>query len=166
MHVTDEQRREFFHLGYIILKGVVPDELVEKAQNRIKNAEKGENLMGADEITDLVNKSYVTPILNEMMGAFDPPSLCQVGIIKKSEPQGHYHGYGYKDIDVPYYGYGLHAEGLFSLGAPQEVMQGTEDEVYRQMIARGPKGDIGRSADVIGSNMVPLPLQRVLGNTT
>ena len=81
MYVTDEQRQEFFHRGYIILKGVVPDKLVEKAQSRIKNAEKGENLMAANEITDLVNKSYVTPILNEMMGEFDPPSLCQVGIL-------------------------------------------------------------------------------------
>ncbi|MEE2913326.1 MAG: hypothetical protein VX745_01505 [Pseudomonadota bacterium] len=156
MYVTDEQRQEFFHRGYIILKGVVPDKLVEKAQSRIKNAEKGENLMAANEITDLVNKSYVTPILNEMMGEFDPPSLCQVGIIKKSQASSHFHAYGYKDHEVPYYSYGLHAEGLFSLGAPQEEMQGTEEEVYRQMIARGPKGDIGRSADVIGSNMVPL----------
>ncbi|MDA0788858.1 MAG: hypothetical protein O2780_05285 [Proteobacteria bacterium] len=156
MHVTDEQKREFFHRGYLILKGVVPDELVDKAQRRIKSAEKGENLMGAREITDLVNRSLVTPILNEMMGEFDPPSLAQVGIIKKSEPQGHFHGTGYRDHDVPYYGYGLHAEGLFSLGAPQQELQGSVEEVYRQMIARGPKGDIGRSADVIGSNMVPL----------
>ena len=156
MRVTDDQKREFFHKGYLILKGAVPIELVERARARIKSASKGESLAGAAEMTDLVNKSGITPFLNQMMGDFDAPSLAQVGVIKKAQPGDHFHGYGYRDRDVPYYGYGLHAEGLFSLMPPQEPMQGTPDDVYLKMIATGPKGDLGRSADVIGSNLVPL----------
>ena len=156
MHVTDDQRREFFHQGYLIFKNVVPMELVERARARIKNAQRGESLAGAEEMTDLVNRSGLTPILHEMMGQFDPPSLAQVGVIKKSQPGDHFHSYGYRDRDIPYFGYGLHAEGLFSAMAPQQPLEGSPDEVYRKMIATGPKGDIGRSADVIGTNFVPL----------
>ena len=35
-------------------------------------------------------------------------------------------------------------------------MKGSPAEIYHHMIASGPKGDIGRSADVIGTNTDPL----------
>ncbi|MDA0791097.1 MAG: hypothetical protein O2780_16765 [Proteobacteria bacterium] len=154
--LTDEQKRQLFHDGYIVLKGVVSDDLVEAGQARIKKAQKGENLSGATELTDLVNASGVTPILNEVMGQFDPPSRVQVGVIKQSGPKDFYSPLGYRERDLPYFGHGMHAEGLFTVGPPQQPAEGTPDEIYKRLIASGPRGDLGRSADVIGSNTDPL----------
>ena len=71
--MTLEQKRNLYRDGYIILKNVVADELVEAARARIKRAEKGENLGRDETMTDLVNASSITPILHEAMGQFDPP---------------------------------------------------------------------------------------------
>ena len=70
--LSEEQKTEFFHQGYLVLKDVVPIKLVEEARARIKRAKKGESLAAAEELADLVNLSDVTPILNEAMGEFDP----------------------------------------------------------------------------------------------
>lgn len=154
--MTPDQKRQLFHDGYIVLKGVVAPDLVARAQARIKGAKKGENLGSAAEITDLVNASAVTPILNEVMGQFDPPSHCQVGVIKPGGPQDYFSPLGYRERDLPYFGHGMHAEGLFTVSPPQSPISGGREEVYGKLIAGGPKGDIGRCADVIGSNTDPL----------
>ncbi len=156
MHLTSEQKRQLFHDGYIILKGVVPQYLVDAARARIKSASRGENLTTASEMTDLVNKSSITPILHEAMGQFDPPSRAQVGMIKQTPPKDQFTALGYREKDLPYFGHGLHAEGLFAGVSPQQPMTGTPEEIYQHMISSGPKGDIGRCADVIGINSDPL----------
>ena len=81
--LTDEQKREFYRDGFLILKKVIPEELAEVALDQIKQAKKGENLGGKKEMTDLVNASPLTPILHEAMGYFDPPIYCQVDILRK-----------------------------------------------------------------------------------
>ncbi len=154
--ITNEHRRTLFHDGYVVLKNVVSQSLVDSARARIKSAKKGESLAEAVALTDLVNRSSVTPILHEVMGQFDPPSHCHVGVTKQSLPRDFYTPLGYKEKDLPYFGHGMHAEGLFTVAPPQERIEGTPDEIYSRMIASGPRGDIGRSADVIGSNTDPL----------
>ncbi len=154
--LSHTQKLQLFHDGYIVIKGAVSQELVAAARARIKAAKKGESLASAEALTDLVNASSVTPILNDVMGSFDPPSLCQVGVTKQSPPRDFYTPLGYRERDLPYYGHGLHAEGLFTGASPQTPADGTPEEIYRQIIASGPRGDIGRSADVIGINTDPL----------
>ncbi|MEM7080060.1 MAG: hypothetical protein AAF513_15670 [Pseudomonadota bacterium] len=154
--LSDAQKVQLFHDGYLVIKGAVSQQLVDAARERIKRARKGESLAAASALTDLVNASSVTPLLHDVMGNFDPPSHCHVGVTKRREPGDFYTPLGYKDKDLPYFGHGMHAEGLFTVAAPQERMTGTPEEIYRRMIATGPRGDIGRSADVIGSNTDPL----------
>ncbi len=166
--LTIEQKSQLFHDGYIVLEGAVSDDLIEAAQARIEAAEKrptdtspvfsprDESLSKAAELSDLVNKSTVTPILTEVMGTFDPPSLVHVGVNPISEPHDDFTAVGYREKDLPYFGYRLHAEGLCTMRTPQQLIEGTPEEIYRKMIATGPKGDIGRSADVIGINTGPL----------
>ena len=150
--LTLEEKRTLYRDGYIILRNAVSVELVEAARRRIRAAKKGENLGGEKEMTDLVNASSITPILNEAMGTFDPPIVCQVGVVKAREPGEHFNNLGYRDKDMPYYGAETHADGNITIAAPQEVQSGTPDEIYRRYFAAGPKGDLGRSADVIGHN--------------
>jgi hypothetical protein len=57
---------------------------------------------------------------------------------------------------MPYYGAESHVDGSLTIAMPQEVQQGSPEEIYKRYIASGPKGDLGRSPDVIGHNMVPL----------
>jgi len=154
--LTLEQKHSLYHDGYIILRNAVSPELVEAARHRIRAAKKGENLGPDKAMTDLVNASSITPILHEAMGQFDPPSFCQVGVRKASKPGDHFNSLGYRDKDMPYYGAETHMDGAITMAAPQEVQQGTPEEIYSRYFASGPKGDLGRSADVMGHNMVPL----------
>lgn len=96
-------------------------------------------------MTDLVNASSITPILNEVMGEFDPPSTCQVGILKRTAPGDHFNNLGYRDRDMPHYGATIHMDGNITVAAPQEVQDGDPNEIYLRHFASGPKGDIGRS---------------------
>ncbi len=151
-----EEKKSLYLDGYIIVKQAVQPELVEAALQRIKRAERGENLGGTPEMTDLVNASMVTPILNEAMGQFDPPAACQVAVLPPSKPGDYFNNLGYKDRDMPYHGVQSHMDGLCTISAPQVVQEGTDEEIYYRYIASGPKGDLGRSADVMGHNFVPL----------
>lgn len=80
------------------------------------------------------------------MGQFDAPTRVQAGVTRQSPPGDQFTALGYQEKDLPYFGYGLHAEGLFSGKSPQEPTKGSPAEIYHHMIASGPKGDIGRSA--------------------
>lgn len=154
--MTLAQKRTLYRDGYVALKNVVSEELLKAARARIRQAKKGENL-GRDEVmTNLVNASSITPILTEAMGVFDPPTACQVGVIKPAKPSERFNNLGYRDKDMPYYGAQTHMDGSITIAAPQEVQQGTPEEIYRRYFAGGPKGDLGRSPDVIGHNMVPM----------
>ena len=153
---TLDQKRDFYRDGYMILKNVVPQDMVDAARSRIESRKEGENLAKAQEMTDLVNATAVTPILNEAMGRFDPPIAAQVGVTPVSKPDEHFNSLGYRDQDMPYYGAQTHVDGNITIRAPQEVQQGTPEEIYLRYFANGPKGDLGRSPEVIGHNMVPM----------
>ena len=154
--LTLEQKRMLYRDGYVVVRKAVSDELVQAARQRIKNAKKGENLGREKAMTDLVNASTITPILNEAMGQFDPPVACQVGVLKPTKPGDHFNNLGYRDADMPYYGASIHMDGSITIAAPQEVQQGTPEEIYHRHFASGPKGDLGRSPEVMGHNMVPM----------
>ncbi len=154
--LTDAQKQSLFHDGYIILKGVIPWPLIAAARARIEAAGEGERLGTQAAFTDLVNASPVTPILTEAMGQFDPPSDAHVGITPVTSPNERFSALGYRGKDLPYFESELHNEGLCYLPIPQEPVTGSPEEIYRMMIARGPKGDLGRCADVIGLNRSPL----------
>lgn len=154
--LTLDQKRTLYREGYVVLRGAVSPELVAAARARIASAAKGENLMGDRALTDLVNASSITPILTEAMGRFDPPTACQVGVLKCRDPGDAFTAMGYRDKDVPYFGAGLHMDGSITIAPPQTPLEGSPEEVYRQYFASGPKGDLGRSAQVMGHNMTPM----------
>jgi ectoine hydroxylase-related dioxygenase (phytanoyl-CoA dioxygenase family) len=154
--LSDDEKRALYRDGYIIVKKAVSDDLVDAALKRIKAAKKGESLSGTEEMTNLVNESTVTPILNDAMGQFDPPIACQVGVRKRSDPGEHFNNLGYREKDQPYFAAESHMDGLCTIAVPQDVQEGTEDEIYHHYVASGPKGDLGRSPEVLGHNMVPL----------
>ena len=79
----------------MILKNVVPQAMVDAAHARIESRREGENLAKAREMTDLVNSTAVTPILNDAMGRFDPLIASQVAVIPKSKPGGRFNNVGY-----------------------------------------------------------------------
>ena len=154
--LTLAQKRDLHRDGYVVLKSAVSEELVDAALQRIRDAKKGENLRSEKAMTDLVNASSITPILNEAMGEFDPPIACQIGVRKVTKPGEHFTSIGYREKDMPYYAASTHVDGLLTINVPQERQEGTPEEIYRRYIASGPKGDLGRSPEVLGHNMVPL----------
>ncbi|MDP6265096.1 MAG: hypothetical protein QGG98_07610 [Pseudomonadales bacterium] len=151
--MTLEQKRSLYRDGLVILKQAVPDDMIEAALRCIHDAKKGEYVGPRREITDLVNASSITPILNEAMGQFDPPTNCQVAITKISKPGDNFVPLGYRDRDVPYFGASIHMDGSITIASPQEVQDGTPEEIYLRHIASGPRGDLGRSPEVTGHNM-------------
>ncbi len=154
--LTDDEKRLLYRDGFFVIRNAVSEDLVEAALAKIKSAKKGEYIGPDPAMTDLVNASSITPILNEVMGEFDPPSTCQVGILKRTDPGDHFNNLGYRDRDMPHYGATIHMDGSITIAAPQEVQEGTPQEIYLRHFASGPKGDIGRSPEVMGHNMVPL----------
>ena len=154
--LTLEEKRSLYQDGYIVVKNAVSEDLVEQALKLIKGAKRGQNLGRDEAMLNLVNASDITPVLHDAMGYFDPPMACQVGVIKPTQPSGRFTNLGYIDKDVPYYGAGVHMDGNITIAAPQEVQQGTPEEIYLRHFASGPKGDLGRSPEVMGHNMVPL----------
>ncbi len=154
--LTLEEKRAFHRDGYFIVRGAVSPDLVEAARRRIKAAQKGESLMNDAALTDLVNASSIAPILHEVMGKFDPPTACQVGILKRREPGQHFNSLGYRDCDMPYFGAEMHQDGNITINSPQAVQEGAPDEIYRRHFASGPSGDLGQSAEVMGHNSTPM----------
>ncbi|HJN50225.1 MAG: hypothetical protein QGI68_10845 [Pseudomonadales bacterium] len=154
--LTLEQKRSFYRDGCLILRNAVSEDLVEAALARIHSAKKGEHIGRDEAMTDLVNASTITPILTEAMGTFDPPVVCQVGVRGVSKPGDYFSSLGYREKDMPYYGAETHMDGLCTMAAPQEAQEGTPEEIYKRYFASGAKGDLGRSADVIGRNLMPL----------
>ena len=154
--LTETEKRTLYKDGYVVVKQAVSPDLVEAALARIKSAGKGDNLWQDKIMTDLVNASDITPILHDAMGQFDPPTHCQIGINNVRKPGEPFNNLGYREKDQPYFSSESHIDGSMTIGVPQEVQQGTPDEIYKRYIASGPKGDLGRSADVVGHNMVPM----------
>jgi len=155
-HLSPDQKQFLYDQGFIVIKKAVSIDLVDAALARIKSAKKGENLSTEKSMTDLVNASSITSVLNEVMGPFDPPQAAQIGILKKRPPGNHYNNLGYKDKDMPYYGTELHMDGNITIAQPQEIQQGSEEKIYNRWIRSGPKGDLGRTAEVMGHNYTPL----------
>ena len=151
-----QQKRDLYRDGYAVLRGAVSEDLVAAALDRIRRAQKGENLGGDKAMTDLLNASSVAPALRDAMGEFDAPAACQVGVIKRSPVGDHFNNLGYRDKDMPYYGAQTHMDGAITITMPQGVQRGTPEEIYHRYFASGPRGDLGRSPDVMGDNMVPL----------
>ena len=113
--LSNGEKRALYRDGFIVVRGAAEQNLIDKALARIKSAAKGEDLGPTPEMTDLVNASDVTSILNEAMGEFDPPSRCQIGALKKTEPGDFFNSLGYRHRDQPYYGAQVHMDGLLPI---------------------------------------------------
>ena len=104
MQLTDDEKRDFYRDGFVVLKDVIPQDLVARAQARYKSAQSGEDLTHADEFTDLINRSPLAPIMREAMGEFDPPSGTRhIVRVHGQKPAEHFAALGYRDKDLPYY---------------------------------------------------------------
>ena len=154
--LTFDEKQSLYRDGYVVVRGAVPPELVAAALQRIERATKGDGLANDGALTDLVNRSCITPILREVMGDFDPVTACQPGIHQRRDPGDFFMPTGYRDRELPYYGAEVHMDGAITIAPPQTPLEGTPDEVYRTYFASGPKGDLGRSAEVMGHNMTPM----------
>ncbi len=151
--MTLEQKRQFYRDGFIVLKNVVGNEMLDAAKRCIKEAKQGEYVGARKEMTDLLNASGLTPIILDAMGPFDPAVNCQVAVNPVRQPGDGFTPLGYRDRDIPYFGAGIHMDGNITMAAAQEPQEGTPEEIYLRHFATGRKGDLGRSADVVGHNM-------------
>ena len=166
----------------IIIKGAIGKSLTTAAKDAIKGAAASAkearsggqpaqpvNLGTSDEMLSLVNRSKVTPILNDLIGDFDAPASCQVGVLPPREAGDQYTPVGWRDADVPCkcsrslsasssssrslrcgscpdYGANTHMDGICTIfsGIPQdpkEVEGLTHDEKYRHYVNAGNPDD-------------------------
>ena len=79
-----------------------------------------------------------------------------MGFTRFAQPGNHFNNLGYVEKDQPYYSAESHMDGLCTIRVPQEVQEGSPEEIYQRYIASGPQGQHRRSPDVMGHNMVPL----------
>ena len=154
--LNQNQKQTLYRDGYVVLKSAVSQQLVHAALDVIEKQQQGTNLVIESTLTDLINKSSITPILHDAMGPFDPPRACQPAFVRPRKPGDHFNNLGYRDKDMPYFGAETHVDGSCTIVVPQEVQNDSPKAIYRRYIASGPKGDLGRSPNVMGHNMVPL----------
>tara|TARA_B100001123_G_scaffold188787_1_gene215613 strand:+ start:4551 stop:5687 length:1137 start_codon:yes stop_codon:yes gene_type:complete len=160
--LTDAQKRTLYRDGFVVLKGVVPKEMTHRAR-RLANITAGKILngtmeaperrnrfMGAEtEITDLINKTAMSKILQSTMGPFDPPTHGFSPVLYPVESSDDICIHGVADRDVPWHGCYLHLDGQWTGPIPQRP-----DEVDDWHVPGTPHfGD--RSAKVIGTNGTP-----------
>ncbi len=175
-----EQKQELYREGYLILKGAVSRELTSAARTAIEEAERNPEPVRADDpnfrntqslgqnrkildlrdaalMTDLVNKSTLTPVMTECMGPFDPVTHARMAIAPiQREPGKGYNALGYLEKDQPYFGAQMHLDGLCGFPIVEEPLQGTVDEIYQYRISSLPCGNLGRTAELTGTNYDPL----------
>mgnify|MGYP006160428797 CR=1 FL=1 len=155
--LTDDEKRAFYQDGFVVLRDIVPQELVVTAQERYQAAKAGDDLTHATQFTDLINLSPLTPIMRDAMGEFDPPSGARHLVRASGEKPGdHFNALGYLDKDLPYYGANLHMDGQAVFKTPQQPAAGSPEEIYERYISTGRKGDVGRCAESTGINFSPL----------
>mmetsp|Transcript_8485 Transcript_8485/g.22225 ORF Transcript_8485/g.22225 Transcript_8485/m.22225 type:complete len:404 (-) Transcript_8485:329-1540(-) len=167
--LTDDEKRFLYHNGCVVVRGAVDPELVERVREATRHFESdpdsfpekyGTPFMHASApVLDVLNKSSLAPILREVMGDFDLPTAGQYMPTRVTTERDldSYTILGYKNGDMPYRGSSLHIDAvtiISSLG--HEVQEGSEEDIYERWLASGPKGDIGRCAEVVGHNNVPL----------
>jgi hypothetical protein len=166
------QKLKLYTDGFVVLKGVVPKEMCAKARRRIfeptdEERERGVgNLGSAPEITDLINKSRFTDVIQDTIGEFDPPQSTQVGVtgVAASTNVSGDKGFnlvGYREEGFPYYNATIHMDGLTTCAQlhtdDDGVAVGTPEEVYLNYIngpwsKHGVNGRIGRHAENYGGN--------------
>ena len=167
--LTDDQKRFLYHHGCIPLRGIVPDQMIRKVREAtaLFETDLGDFMMRygtqylhrIPAVLDLLNRSALTPILREVMGEFDPPVCAQYSPTPLTDPtrMNDYTILGYRNRELPYRGSSLHVDSVaVSNALLQKVQSGSEQEIYERWRASGPKGDVGRSAEMIGHNQIPL----------
>ena len=109
--LSDAQKMQLYHDGFLIIKGALPREMTGAAKAAIKEtaalAKRGEQPpvpLGANEaMTGLVNQSILTPLLTEAMGTFTPPHFAQVGVLPIQRGGAEeFSNTGYRRCDMPY----------------------------------------------------------------
>lgn len=153
-----EEKQSLHRDGYVILKNVIPHKILSGAIDALKTHDHDfDKRLGYDQrMTDLINRSHLKSILDEVIGPFDPPTSCHVAVKEQTDPSSKINNIGYRDEDTPYFGSFLHMDGLCSINVPQNTQTGSYKQIYEKYIRSGPKGDLGHSAEVIGHNLVPL----------
>lgn len=156
-HLSDEEKRQFYQEGFFVLKDIIPQPLVQAAQQRYRAATRGDDLTHEPEFCDLVNLSPLTPIMRELMGEFDPVTGTRHIVRPAGQRAGDgFTAAGYREKDLPYYGADLHIDGQAVFPTPQEPVEGTPEEIYARYISGGRKGAIGKCPENIGVNYAPL----------
>ena len=180
--LSAEQKRSLLRDGYVHIKQCIPKELTSAARAAIEEAERdpqvsdgsvrptGSKMMDAVRqigtkhvATDIVNRSPLASILTDLMGKFEEPQACQIAYTpvntKAVEELKGFGVSGYENKDMPYHGAWLHHDGLCGIvPAVTEPVRGTKEEVYEFLMEHATLNgaDTGRSAETIGSNVVPL----------
>ena len=103
--LSDDEKRDFYRDGFVVLRDIIPKELIVTAQGRYREGENGLDMMHATEFTDLINKSPLTSILRDAMGEFDPPTAARHIVRPPSQKPGdHFEALGsvsYTQLPLP-----------------------------------------------------------------
>eukprot|EP01043_Picozoa_sp_COSAG02_P014174 COSAG02_NODE_579_length_20073_cov_2118.572745_14_plen_238_part_00 len=112
---TEEHCAELYDNGYLILRGAVQPELVAPARAALESGAGG----SAPEVLALLYESMLEPFLCEGLrgGGFNKVEGSQAGANGPREPGTRCMQTGWPEVDVPFYGWCGHVDGIWSGGA-------------------------------------------------
>ena len=125
------QKRMFYRDGFVVLPGVVPEEMVAAARRRIFSGLGGEPARGDEAVfVDLFDGTAIAPIIEEAMGPASRGPGAQLATRFPAEPSDRVNEAGYPDRDTPFFGWHGHLDGLWNGATPmhQRVDRPMSDE--------------------------------------
>ena len=123
---TQQHFADLYRNGYLILRGLVPVELVGPAKAALENGKDG----SAPEILSLLRDSPLHQFLCEGLrgGGYNKVDGAQAGANGPREPGTRNMQTGWPEVDVPFYGWCGHVDGIWSGGA--SAPQGRGDPTF------------------------------------
>lgn len=122
-----DQKRSFYHNGFIVLKNAVSKDLTFEARRLIYSVagRRGgfyghyREVSESNAITDLVNQSSLGEILRNTMGPYDKPSRGFAAILFPRPSSTEMSSHGVPVNEIPNYGWSPHLDGLWAGAVPR-----------------------------------------------
>ena len=114
--LTHKQKIALYRDGFVVLPGMVPEDRVAAARQRIlRGIEEGEAARGNESVfLALFNETDLRVLLEDALGAVKPAAQCQLATRLPGDPSDGVNESGYRDRDTPYRGWHGHLDGLWN----------------------------------------------------
>lgn len=138
VELTPQQKTQLYIDGFLVLRDVVSRQLTREARRRVLSPTENERASDPSSspcLADCINKSRLRPLLQSLIGDFDPPQATQVAFTSPAAPvplgqeaknnvarpyqprmQRGFNHHGHPEQGYPFYNAQIHNDGIATYG--------------------------------------------------